>query len=102
MKSQKNGGIIDAYALAERIAAGDHYQDLTRPTKPLATNHHFRIWRNEGSLLLKVYGPPARERRETHALLALGGRPGIPVKIDGAGTEEEAWALFENPGQWTL
>lgn len=102
MKSQKNGGIIDAYALAERIAAGDHYQDLTRPTKSLATNHHFRIWRNEGSLLLKVYGTPARERRETHALLALGGRPGIPVKLDGVGTEEESWALFEDPGQWTL
>ena len=53
-------------------------------------------------MLLKVYGTPARERRETHALLALGGRPGIPVKIDGVGTEEESWALFEDPGQWTL
>ena len=53
-------------------------------------------------MLLKVYGTPARERRETHALLALGGRSGIPVKLDGVGTEEEAWALFEDPGQWTL
>ena len=96
------GGIIDAYALAERIAAGDRFQDLTRPTKALATNHHFRIWRSDGNVLLKVYGTQARERRESHALAALGGRPGIPVKLDGVGTEEESWALFKDPGQWTL
>ena len=53
-------------------------------------------------MLLKVYGTPARERRESHALTALGGRPGIPVKIDGMGTEEESWALFKDPGQWSL
>jgi thiamine kinase-like enzyme len=53
-------------------------------------------------VLLKIYGTPARERRESHALAALSGRPGIPVKIDGVGTEEEHWALFEDPGQWSL
>jgi aminoglycoside phosphotransferase (APT) family kinase protein len=53
-------------------------------------------------VLLKVYGTQARERRESHALAALGGRPGIPVKLDGVGTEEESWALFKDPGQWTL
>jgi aminoglycoside phosphotransferase (APT) family kinase protein len=53
-------------------------------------------------VLLKVYGTPARERRESHALAALGERPGIPVKLDGLGTEEESWALFKDPGQWTL
>ena len=94
--------IIDAYRLAERIAAGDHFQDLTRPTKALATNHLFRIWRGGGSVLLKVYGTPARERRESHALEALKDRPGIPVKLDGVATEEESWALFEDPGQWSL
>ena len=53
-------------------------------------------------MLLKVYGTPARERRETHALEALSGRPGIPVKIDGVGTEDESWSLFKDPGQWSL
>ncbi|MGB5531492.1 MAG: aminoglycoside phosphotransferase family protein [Acidimicrobiia bacterium] len=94
--------MIDAYTLAERIAGKDRFQDLTRPTKALATNYHFRIWRSDGSVLLKVYGTPARERRESHALTALSGRPGIPVKLDGASTEEESWALFTDPGQWTL
>lgn len=98
----RNGGIINAYQLAARIAAGDHFQDLTRPTKALATNHLFRIWRDGGSVLLKVYGTPARERRESHALEALNGRPGIPVKLDGVGTEDESWALFQDPGQWSL
>ena len=53
-------------------------------------------------MLLKVYGTQARERRESHALTALGELPGIPVKLDGVGTEEESWALFKDPGQWTL
>lgn len=99
---QRNGGIIDAFAIAERVAAGNRFQDLTRPTKSLAKNRHFRIWRDDGSVLLKVYGTPARERRETHALSALSGLPGIPVKLDGMGTEDEAWALFEDPGSWSL
>lgn len=99
---RRKEAIIDAYAIAERVAAGNRFQDLTRPTKSLAKNHHFRIWRDDGSVLLKVYGTPARERRETHALLALSGLPGIPVKLDGAGTEQESWALFRDPGQWTL
>jgi aminoglycoside phosphotransferase (APT) family kinase protein len=93
---------MNAYELATRIAAGDRFQDLTRPTKALAANNLFRIWRDGGSVLLKVYGTQARERRETHALDALRGRPGIPVKIDGVGTEDESWALFEDPGQWSL
>ena len=99
---QRNGVTIDAYAIAERVAAGNRFQDLTRPTKALAKNHHFRIWRDNASVLLKIYGTPARERRETHALAALSGIPGIPVKLDGVGTEEESWALFEDPGQWSL
>jgi aminoglycoside phosphotransferase (APT) family kinase protein len=96
------GGIVDVHALAERIAAGDRFQDLTRPTKTLAKNHHFRIWREGASVLLKVYGTPARERRESHAIEALRELDCIPVRIDGSGTEEPAWALFEDPGQWSL
>lgn len=93
---------MDAYALAERIAAGDRFQDLTRPTKALAKNRHYRIWRDGTSVLLKVYGTPARERRESHALEALRGLDCVPVRIDGSADEEPAWALFEDPGQWSL
>lgn len=93
---------MDAYALAERIAAGNRFQDLTRPTKSLAKNHHYRIWRGGTSVLLKVYGTLARERRESHAITALQGLGCVPVRLDGSGTEEPAWALFEDPGQWSL
>jgi aminoglycoside phosphotransferase (APT) family kinase protein len=102
MGPQDQGMTMGAYALAERIAAGNRFQDLTRPTKSLAKNHHFRIWRDGTSVLLKVYGTPARERRESHAIEALRGLDCIPVRINGSGTEEPAWALFEDPGQWSL
>ncbi len=102
MGPQNQGKTMDAYAIAERIAAGDRFRDLTRPTKSLATNHHFRIWRDGTSVLLKVYATPARERRESHAIEALSGLDCIPVRIDGSGTEDPAWALFEDPGQWSL
>ncbi len=93
---------MDAYALAERIAAGDRFQDLTRPTKSLAKNSHYRIWRDGTTVLLKVYGTPARERRESHAITALRDLECIPVRLDGSSDEEPAWALFEDPGQWSL
>lgn len=102
MRQQDEGEIMDAHALAERIAAGNRFQDLTRPTKSLAKNHHYRIWRDGTSVLLKVYGTPARERRESHAIEALQDLGCIPVRIDGSGVEEPAWALFEDPGQWSL
>lgn len=93
---------MDAYALAERIAAGNRFQDLTRPTKSLAKNHQYRIWRDGTSVVLKVYGTPARERRETHAIEALRNLDCVPVRIDGNSTEEPSWALFEDPGHWSI
>ena len=102
MVQHHKGGTMDAHTLAERIAAGDHFQDLTRPTASLAKNHQYRIWRDGGSVLLKVYGTAARERRETHAIEALQELDCVPVRIDGSGTEEPPWTLFEDPGQWSL
>ncbi|HZJ48375.1 MAG TPA: phosphotransferase [Acidimicrobiia bacterium] len=93
---------MDAQALVERIAAGNRYQDLTRPARSLTKNHHYRIWRPEGAVLLKVYRTAARERRESHAIEALRGIDGIPEKIDGDGSGELAWALFDDPGRWNL
>ena len=93
---------MDSLALVELIAAGDRFQDLTRPTKALAQDRLFRIWRQEGTVLLKVYGSPARARRETHALEALAGIKGVP-SASATGIEEDAsWALFADPGEWSL
>ena len=102
MGTGEEGGIMDALALAERIAAGNRLQDLTRPTKSLAKNYHYRIWRDGSSVLLKVYGTQARERRESHAIEALTDVDGMPVRIDGDSQSEPAWALFEDPGEWSL
>jgi hypothetical protein len=93
---------MGAYEIAARIAGGDRFQDLTRPTKALAKNHHYRIWRDGSTVLLKIYGTGARERRESHAIDALRGVPGIPVKLDGDADDELPWALFEDPGQWSI
>ena len=93
---------MDSLALVELIAAGDRYQDLSRPTKALAQDRLFRIWRPDGPVLLKVYGTPARARRETHALEALAGIEGVP-SASAAGIEAEvSWALFADPGEWSL
>ena len=95
-------GQVDSLALVELIAAGDRYQDLSRPTKTLAQDRLFRIWRQDGPVLLKVYGTPARARRETHALEALTGIDGVP-SANATGIEADvSWALFTDPGEWTL
>ncbi len=93
---------MDIQTLVTRIAGDDRFQDLTRPTKSLAKNRLYRIWRPDGPVLLKVYGTPARERRESHALGAFADLDGIPAKIDGDAAGELPWALFVDPGQWNL
>lgn len=93
---------MDSLALAELIADGDRYQDLSRPTKALAQDRLFRIWRGDGPVLLKVYGTPARARRETHALEALAGIKGVPVTLDSGIQSEVSWALFIDSGEWSL
>ncbi len=93
---------MDSVALAERIADGDRYQDLTRPTKALAQDRLFRIFRQPDPVLLKVYGTPARARRETHALEALSGIKGVPSPLESGIHADVSWALFADPGEWSL
>ena len=93
---------MEPVALAETIAGGDRFQDLSRPTKALAQDRLYRIFRSPSPVLLKVYGTPARARRETHALQSLQGIKGVPVPLDGGVTADLAWAVFEDPGEWTL
>jgi len=93
---------MDSVALAKQIADGDRFQDLTRPTKALAQDRLFRIWRKPDPVLLKVYGTPGRARRETHALEALAGIEGVVVRLGGDINAEVAWSLFADPGEWSL
>jgi len=95
-------GLMDSVALAKQIADGDRFQDLTRPTKALAQDRLFRIWRKPDPVLLKVYGTPGRARRETHALEALAGTEGVVVRLGGDINAEVAWSLFADPGEWSL
>jgi len=65
-------------------------------------NQVFRIWRPDGSAILKVYGSDARERREHHALNALEGVDHLPGILDRGEVSSMHWILFEDAGKWNL
>lgn len=88
--------------LADKLAAGGRVQDLSGGSKGLGVNRVFRLWNGPDSQILKVYGTPARERRERHALDALGSIPGMPTIVDRGMEDELVWALFGDAGRWTL
>ena len=93
---------MDARAAAERIAAGATLQHLSSPKASHGANHVFRIWRDDGTVIFKVYGTDSRDRRETHSLEALGGVPGLP-RVLARGVDEDAhWAIFADGGKWSL
>lgn len=93
---------MNAHSLARRIAAGNSLQELTTTTSATGANTVFRIWREPDSVVLKIYGSPARQRREHHALNALDQWRPIPQILDSGRTEETAWTLFTDAGQWNL
>jgi len=93
---------VNALALAERLAAGGKVQDLSGSSKGLGINRVFRLWADSTTRILKVYGTPARERRERHALDALGPLPGLPTLVDRGMDDDLVWALFADAGRWTL
>ncbi len=88
--------------LAEKMAAGGTIQELTASTPLVSANQVFRIWRPQGSVVLKVYGSDARERREHHALNALGGIAHLPTIIDRGREGSLHWIVFEDAGKWNL
>ncbi|MFQ5516784.1 MAG: aminoglycoside phosphotransferase family protein [Acidimicrobiia bacterium] len=94
---------MDAYELASRLSRGGRVQELTGPGgRAVAANRVFRIWGESQTRVVKVYGTPARERRERHALNALRGFHGLPNVLD-RGTEGDLhWAVFDDAGQWTI
>jgi aminoglycoside phosphotransferase (APT) family kinase protein len=95
--------VVDAIELAERMAVGGRIQELTSAERLMGTNRVFRVWMAAGTRILKVYGTPARERRESHSLEALAAIKGLPVILD-RGVEEDSmyWTLFEDCGQWNI
>jgi aminoglycoside phosphotransferase (APT) family kinase protein len=84
------------------LAMGGTFQELTASTSLVHPNHVFRIWRRGRSLILKVYGSDARERREGHALAALSGVRHLPKVVDRGVHEDTHWIVFEDAGRWNL
>ena len=95
--------MVDAIKLAERLSVGGRIQELTSAERLMGTNRVFRVWTASGTRILKVYGTPARERRESHSLEALSAIDGTPGILD-RGIEEDTvhWTLFDDSGQWNI
>ncbi len=93
---------MDARTLAEKFAGGTTVQQLTSPTPLQGANHVFRIWRDNGTMVLKVYGSDSRMRRENHALDALKHVAGTPAAIDHGVDENLNWTVFSDAGKWSL
>ena len=77
-------------------------QELTAPSSQVNANQVFRIWREPESVVLKVYGSDARQRRERHALHALSEWDSTPEIIDSGVTDDLHWIVFADAGKWNL
>lgn len=84
------------------LAVGGTYQELTASTPLVSANSVFRIWRKGHSFVLKVYGSDARERREHHAINALGRIEHLPKILDRGVHDQTHWIMFEDAGRWNL
>jgi hypothetical protein len=67
-----------------------------------SANRVYRIWVEDTTRVAKIYGTPARERRESHALEVLASLPGTPQLVDRGIEEDTHWAIFEDAGRWNL
>lgn len=94
--------MADVVQLAERMSPRGSVQDLSGPVRELGANRVFRIWTDDGPRVLKVYGTPARERRELRALEVLDGIEGLPRILDRGRDDEFVWAVFADAGRWNL
>jgi aminoglycoside phosphotransferase (APT) family kinase protein len=88
--------------VAQKLAGGGRVHELTGMERGQSANRVFRIWAGDGTRVVKVYGTPARERREFHALEALASLTGMPQLIDRGLEEDLHWAIFEDAGRWNL
>lgn len=88
--------------IAQKLAGGGRVHELTGIERGQSANHVFRIWVGEGTRIVKLYGTPARERREFHALEALSALAGTPQLVDRGLEGDVHWAIFEDAGRWNL
>ena len=88
--------------LAQKLAGGGRVHELTGMERGQSANRVFRIWIGDGTRIAKIYGTPARERRELHALEALAALPGTPELVDRGLEDDVHWAVFEDAGRWNL
>ena len=95
-------GNVDARAAAERIAAGATLQHLSSPKAAQGANHVYRIWRDDGTVIFKVYGADSRDRREAHALDALRSVSGVPTVLARGVDDGAHWAILADGGKWSL
>jgi len=66
-------------------------------------NKVFRLREESGlTTIAKIYGSPARERRERHALEALSNVGGVPRIVKRGIEEGDAWILMTDGGTWDL
>lgn len=93
------GVAVDARGIAETIAGGGRHQELTFGE---SGDRVFRLFTEDGPRILKVYGSPAHQRREFHALQGLGGLVGVPELLDRHDEGDTTWALFTDAGKWNL
>ena len=88
--------------VAQKLAAGGRVHELTGMERGQSANRVFRIWVGDGTRVVKVYGTPARERREFHAIEILSSLAGMPQIIDRGLEDDLHWAIFEDAGRWNL
>lgn len=93
---------MDPLAVAEEHARGGRIQRLAGGERSLHGNDVFRLWREDGPVILKLYGTDARARREMHALEALGSQQGLPVVLESGTGGDRVWVLFADAGRWSL
>ena len=93
---------MDAEKVAEIVANGARYQRLTLDEHRPGRNHVYRVFDESGSRILKVYGTPARDRREAHALEALACCAGVARVLTRGIEEDTHWAILEDAGKWNL
>lgn len=93
---------MKALEVAHKLADGGRVHELTGMERGQSANRVYRIWLGERTLIAKIYGTPARERRESHAIEALAGIAGTPKIVDRGLEGETHWATFEDAGRWNL
>lgn len=93
---------MDIRSIAESLAMGGRFQELTLGEASSGRSRVFRLFTPDGTRILKVYGSPAVQRRESHALQALGHVRGLPALLDRREDSEHPWVLFSDAGKWNL